>query len=455
MDPTLARSSSKATAKTIHPDSFFTLPTKDVLLLVRNEFPEELERLKRAYSVRDRSFTAPSIPSPSQILFGQDFDEVNRTLVGVLALIWLVKGEYETFVGSQPQPVKLTRESFTWMRNHFVHVSRDPDELYALVTAMVVNDLGKDEKLASDYHDLIGNDISSLNHDMILIKAVDAGLVRCLDRLSRDQKQDVICGLRLGAEFNFGQLAQTENAPACLSSLMDMRGHPHAFQLHFLEQLLDIAGAAGHMDWTCARKLIEPIMQAYRNIYDATTGIIAGHFGLRDGYDLILIRRAQLLQRGGFRELNVRDPEDRALMRLLCMAGVADVEAAKLFDETWAALEATTKKSLVNSLNIDGSTEEPAVQPTYMPALLTQAVDAGGPGARQAKQACLRSALRYLVRVMTIGVEPDGHTIVIERDVLGVLKGVVQSPEFCADPTVLEQAAVPESTVAMTAKGLK
>ncbi|KAH8748685.1 hypothetical protein F5882DRAFT_489810 [Hyaloscypha sp. PMI_1271] len=434
----------------IHPDSFFTISNKDVLLLLGDEFSEELERLKRAYSIRDRSFTAPSTPSPSRILFGQAFDEVNRTLVSVLALRWLVNGQYETFVSNQPQPVRLTRESFDWMRDLFVHFFRDPDELYALISVVVINDLGKDEELTLDYHDLTGDDISTLNHDMILIKAVDAGLVHCLDRLPGDQKQDVVCGLRLGAKFNFGQLAQAENAPACLSSLMDMRSRPHAFELHFLEQLLDIAGAAGHMDWTCAKKLVEPIIQAYRNAYDAATGVIAGNLGLRDGYDLILVRRAQLLQEEGFRELNVRDPEDRALMRLLCMAGVADVEGAKLFDETWATLEIVTKKSLVHSLNIDGSTMEPAVQPTYMPALLTQAVDVDGPRSRRTKQAYLRSALRYLVRVMTIGVKPDGHTTVIERNVLGVLKGVVQSPEFRADATILEQATVSESTIAMT-----
>jgi hypothetical protein len=57
-------------------------------------------------------------------------------------------------------------------------------------------------------------------------------------------------------------------------------------------------------------------------------------------------------------------------MRLLCMAGIADVEAAKLFDETWDTLDSVTKKSLIHSLNIDGSVAEPAVQPTYMPALL-------------------------------------------------------------------------------------
>ena len=120
----------------IHPDSFFTLSNKDVLLLIPDEFSEELERLKRAYSVRDLSFTAPSTPSPSQILFGQDFDEVNRTLVSVLALRWLANGQYEMFVKNQPQPVRLTRGSFDWMRSHFVHFFQDPDELYGLVVLL-------------------------------------------------------------------------------------------------------------------------------------------------------------------------------------------------------------------------------------------------------------------------------------------------------------------------------
>jgi len=434
----------------IHLDSFFSLSNKALLNWICIEFSDELERLKRAYSVRDRSFTAPSAPSPSQILFGRDFDEVNRTLVGVLALRWLANGEYGTFVRNQPPAIKLTRESFDWMRNHFSHVSRDPDELYALISAMMINDLGKDEKLASDYLDVTGKDISGLNHDMILIKSIDAGLVHCLDRLPEDEKQNVIHGLRLGATFNVGQLAQAENAPACLSSLVHIRDRPRAFQLHFLEQLLDIAGAAGHMDWTCAKKLVEPIMQAYRNVYDAAIGFIAGNFGLRDGYDLILIRRAQLLQREGSRQFDIRDPEDRALVRLLCMAGVADVETATMFDETWATLEDTTKKGLVRSLNIDGSTAEPVVQPTYAPALLAQALDVEGPGFIQKKQACLRSALQYLVRVMTIGIKPDGHTIVFERNVLSVLKGFVQSPEFQANPTILKEAPIPKSTVAMT-----
>ncbi|CDM28347.1 unnamed protein product [Penicillium roqueforti FM164] len=60
---------------------------------------------------------------------------------------------------------------------------------------------------------------------------------------------DVLRAVELGATFNFGQLAQ---APACLSSLTRMKGHDRSFRLRFVEQLLDIAGTARHLDWTYA-----------------------------------------------------------------------------------------------------------------------------------------------------------------------------------------------------------
>jgi hypothetical protein len=61
------------------------------------------------------------------------------------------------------------------------------------------------------------------------------------------------------------------------------------FELRFMEQLLDVSGTAGHIDWKFAKIIIEPINQAYHNVYDAAPGIISGELGLLDCYDLILI----------------------------------------------------------------------------------------------------------------------------------------------------------------------
>src|SRR2546423_14271659 len=112
--------------QTVHAGSFFTINDEDVLRQIRDDFSQELGRLQRAYSIRDPGATLPSTPSPSQVLYGTEYDEVNRTLVGVLALRWLHNGQYETFVGTQPGPVRLTRESFTWIRKVFVEGIKSP-----------------------------------------------------------------------------------------------------------------------------------------------------------------------------------------------------------------------------------------------------------------------------------------------------------------------------------------
>lgn len=422
------------------PDSLFNLPVKDLLHLVYKEFPEDIDRLQRAYSIRGPCWNPPATPSPSYILYGENYDEVNRTLIGFLALCWIHKGEYESFIGSQPPEVQLTRASFEWIRGFYTQTVVTPNDMFVLVVSIIVNDLGKDPQLASDYQNLTGEDISGLNHDAILLRACDAGLVNSLAFLSPQDKYDVVHSLHLGTSFNFGQLAQAENAPACLSGLLHMKGRPRSFHLRFMEQLLDIAGAAGHMDWTCAKKLIQPIFNAYRNVYDACQGVITGALDLRAGYDLILIRRAELLESRTYRKLEVeQNLDDRALTRLLCMGGVGDAETARLYEDAWRHLENPTRESLVHSLNVHGSKLEPAIQPTYMPALISRAKD----------ERSLTCVMRYLARIMIAADTSDTSAIVIERSILGMLKKHVESGMFERDPTVLERANVPPAAVAL------
>ncbi|KAI1400466.1 hypothetical protein F4819DRAFT_461206 [Hypoxylon fuscum] len=437
---------------TRQPDALFALSDEQLLLLIRDDFEDELRRLKHAYSVGGRSDIKPSTRSPSKILYSdeEDHDEVNRTLVGLLTLKWIYNKQYDILVGNQPEILRLSRKSFEWIHTFYKDYVRSPDELYALITSIVVNDIGKDEGLAREYQDAEGEDISTANHDLVLLKAVQSGFVKCLDRLSPEDKADIMRGMELGAEFNFGQLAQAENAPACLASLAKMRGHARSFRLRFMEQLLDIAGAAGHLDWTCAKKLTQSNFDAYRTVYDAGIGIIEGGLSLREGYDLVLQRRLDLLRKKGFRTVNLKEKDDRALARILCMSSVADLDTAELYERAWTSLEDDVRQSLRTSLNIDGTIAEPAVQVTYIPALITQAVDVNGPWSTEEKERSLRSALRFLCRVMTAPGKPDGPVSVIERNVLSVLKDVVQTEQFREDPTILEKVPIPDSLAAMT-----
>ncbi|KAK6332860.1 hypothetical protein TWF696_002881 [Orbilia brochopaga] len=437
------------------PDFFFSAKEEELLLLLKDAFAPELERLKRAYSIRDLSSTGPSTRSPSQFLFGADYDEVNRTLVSVLALRWIHNDQYDIFVGTQPESVRLSRETFDWIRAHVAKNITGSADLAVLLTAILINDLGKDDTLASDYRQRTGSDISSDNHDAILFKAVQEHMVPSIDRLEPQQRADLLRCLEVGAKFNYGQLIQAENAPACLESLRPFSNCKHVVELHFVEQILDIAGAAGHMDWTCAKKLVEPLMQGCIISHDIVGRVIDGHLGLRDGYDRVLVYRADLLHQKGFQSLDVKNDNDRALLRLLCMGSVAEPDLAALYQATFHSLDASIKRTLLKTLNADGSVHEPAVQPTYMPALLYQAVNSIDESrVWDVKKRALHSALRYLARVMTIEEEPDGRTIIIERNVLDIVKNIVQGPEFQKAPTILETADVPKETVTLTAEDI-
>lgn len=420
------------------PDTLFVIPQDDLVRLVYKEFSVEIDRLIRAYSIRD-GWCPPASPSPSHILYQEDYDEVNRTLVGVLSLRWIHLGQYETFVASQPPSLRLTRESFDWIRDYYMQTVVDSNTLYVLIMSIVINDLGKDPQLALDYQELTGEDISQINHDAVLLKACTVGLIQSLQRLSLLDREDFMSAIELGATFNFGQLAQAESAPVCLTGLLKMKDNPRSFRIRFMEQLLDIAGAAGHMDWTCAKKLIQPIFESYRNVYEACQGVLSGNLDICGGYDLVLIRRAQFLHDRGFRLPSVQESlNDRALMRILCMGNVTTLETACLFEDTWNCLDDATRQALVRALNIDGHSGEPAVQPTYMPAFLTRIKD----------DSALTCALRYLRRIMSAVDLQDPSVVVIERSVLGVMKQFVETGIFDRDPTILEKIDVPEGVVA-------
>lgn len=99
----------------VHPidkELFFTISNNELVRQLYGQFPQELDRLKCAYSISDRDVVRPSIPSLSQIIYGTEFNEVNRTPVSVLSLRWIYRSQYETFIGIQSHQFLLARSSF-------------------------------------------------------------------------------------------------------------------------------------------------------------------------------------------------------------------------------------------------------------------------------------------------------------------------------------------------------
>ena len=76
-------------------DRFTRISDYDAIVLFGEAFPAELDRLKHAVSpvessnVQPRGAFGEDHVTPSQLLYGNDFAEVNRTLVSMLAIKWL------------------------------------------------------------------------------------------------------------------------------------------------------------------------------------------------------------------------------------------------------------------------------------------------------------------------------------------------------------------------------
>ena len=443
--------------ESIRNKSFWNMPDEDLLELIRDQFPGELTRLKNAYSLKPTGIPRPDTPSISQRLYGENFDEVNRTLVGVLALRWLWHGKYDVFVGTQPEAIRLKHDSFEWLRTNFKAGLESDEDVYALVVTMIINDLGKDPLLAEDYAEKKDMDISKVNHDMILSLAMEAGLVPALDRIEEHHRQDIIKGIKLGSDFNFGQLAQAENAPASLAGLLGMSDSSRAFEVRFMEQILDLAGASGHEDWTCARKMIEPIFQSYKNVFAVATAIISGDGDLRKGYDVILARKLDLLHRSGYdKDFDVTKPDERAMMRLFCLGNTNNPQNAELYFTAFnSGISRRTRQTLIDGLNTDGSVEKPAVQNTYAPAMFTKATGNTPTGSREEKIKAISAVMTYLAKCFIVTKDqhkklPEGVTV-IERDLRSVLE-VVESEEFKKDPSCLDREKAPDVQVANMAK---
>jgi len=456
--------------ETINLGDFYSVDDESIIVQIGQSFPDELERLKNAEAVESTSQRsrvsngAHARPSPSQILYGTDYDEVNRTLIGVLALRWIQNDQYGTFVGGQPEGRKLTQESFNWLRKLFSAGLRTKEDLFALVMSMIINDLGKDPELETDYYLQMQSENKTLhgqNHDIVLLEAARAGMIPCLSRLDEQLREDVMLGLELGSELNAGQLAQAENVPVNLEGLLHMRNHEHAFELKFMEQILDMAGSGGHTDYTCAKTLNEPVFQGFKTVHEVSRDVIEGNSDLRRAYDRILVKRSDLLQNAGFRRLSVSKPGERALLRLLTMGRTADEKQADLFNQAFEALDDCDKQQLVTGLNIDGTDNETAVLPYYMPAMLSETLENMKEEPAEHQVRALSSLMRYLAKVLDhqnegrIDTVPeDGEVvntqiapgIVIERNML-MARATLSSDAFKINPDILNTLDIPPGQV--------
>jgi len=429
---------------------FFILEDADILKLIRDAFGPEFARLKNAPPASEPSAAgsratnnpSKSCQSPSRFLFGADYDELNRTLVSILALKWIMTDDYDSFTSSQAPRDKLRRESFAELRELFSNGLKSAADIFALLVATVVNDLGKDPSLEDDVAQITGRYLLGCNHDMVIYEAAKANMVPSLRLLDEIERKDVILGLHVGATLNIAQLAQAENVPGSLASLLIMKGNKHAFDLKILEQILDVAGAAGHVDTSGAKPMNEPVFQAFLSTRKALIDVVTGDCSLRAAYDKVLLDRQSFLQREGFRPLSIEIPQERALLRLLTMGRTSDITQAELFTDAFYALPEIVRQQLINGLNVNGYDDGKAVVPYYMPALFSEVLQDNVNDSMSAKNALI-ALMSFLARVVgDTKSNPGQPGRVVERNVI-FARDVIRSEAFRADPHILDNVAIP------------
>jgi hypothetical protein len=436
----------------------------EIVHIFGKAFRPELEDLQNALPTVESSpapttgSLGPANDSPSRILFGaNDYPEVNRTVVGMLALKWIIRDEYSKFVGEQEASLQLSKRSFQKLRELFLGSLQNENDVYHLLVSTVVNDLGKNPKLPEEMKKYMSGPEypSNPNHDLVAYVAAKNGCLKLIEEAKhKGYHHLLLVGLKFGSELNIAQIAQAENVPGSLKFVKEeMQGKERSFKMKFLEIILDVAGAYGHIDARSAKPMTEPVFLTYQATQSALLHIIEDEYSLRKAYDEVLEFRAKYLyENTGWQSLLVKDDralsvaneEERALLRLLAMGRTATKEQAVLFDAAFNELPQTYREALINGLSVDGVDDGVAIVPYYSPALFAETIKRTKGSSRDTKVAALASIMRFLKQIYA-GTKPERGTPgeIIERSV-AFAQSVVKGEEFLASPNVLDNIPIPE-----------
>ncbi|KAE8349591.1 hypothetical protein BDV28DRAFT_140945 [Aspergillus coremiiformis] len=432
----------------IRRDKFQTLSDEEAVKLLHKQFEDEFRRLRDVPVNIEQGNGGPlkgtldgKELTPSQLLFQQDFPEVNRTVLNFLALKWLLEDRHEDFTAHQPDAVKLSKQTFNRFREMARECLKEPDDILALVVSLMLGDVGKDPNLEAMVNETDGK---KTNHDQILARAIELGCFRkALGLLPDAKKQEVILGVKVGAKLNIPQLTQGENVPGSLQSILMLRGHPQALNLKYLEIMLDVSGAGAHLDARGAVRMIEPVCSSFLLAFPVLQDVIAGRLSVRDAYNKVLQYRGQLLYDKGFPKLSTDNPSDRAFLRLCAMGRVADQHLAQVFDQAFRTLPAPTKQELITGLNVDGCDGEDAVILYYMPAVFAEGLRVTRGESDRKQIEVLQSLMSFMARTYH-DTKPIPGTIT-ERDVSKATE-FIQREAFVRDPTILNECILPVAT---------
>ncbi|OJJ32638.1 hypothetical protein ASPWEDRAFT_588401 [Aspergillus wentii DTO 134E9] len=414
--------------------------------LFRAKFEPELVHLQKASATVESG--APDPPgslngsTPSRYLYKHDYVEVNRTLVNMLALKWVLAGDYNAFTACQKEQGKLSEQSFREMKEYFNRRLPTNEDIYYLLAAIVVDDIGKDPGLAKELgqrkQKALRANIRQGNHSEVLHDVAKAGKIQALNDLPEPGHTIVLRNIDIGERLNVSQLVQGENVPACLSILRQTKEDAQAFDMRAMVTVLDVAGAAAHRDARGCLVMNETVYKGYMTTIETMKRFVDGDIpSERECYDQLLSDRLNTV---GMKEdeLSTDRAERRALLRMFCMGRVDTKSRADFFISAFRALQPTTRTDLVNGLNVDGLDDGVAVIPYYAPGLFAEVLRAYTDREDSDVVKALSAFMRLLARVFDGSKPEQGRKgDIIERD-LAFIQDDIKSEAFRRNPNILD-----------------
>ncbi len=327
------------------------------------QYYPELKWLTEDVNATPEGICPQHTQSVSEQLYGVNHIELERTLVGIECLKYVINNDCESFTKCQNENIRLTDKNFTELRNYTLNILQTPEDIDAMIAYTVINDLGKIKSFTQKIEQLTGQ--KTKDHDEALFLAIKTvpEQIPSYFRLSETNRQDILNGL--SADFNLAQFVQGECLPANLSkfSQMSARGK----NLYLIHTFYDVAGAAGHVNPNGSLVMSNPVYTGYMIAINTLNE-------LNNGKDEITVYNLFLKQKADILKIPLRTATNQALVRLAVMSRASSIQDITVITTAFNRLKADEQNNLITGLLKDGITEG-GVLLYYAPAFIQNAMN--------------------------------------------------------------------------------
>jgi hypothetical protein len=307
----------------------------------------------------------------------------DRTYCAMLAVFWLITGNHEAFIRSQPNEEQLSRQSWAWIQEWMDQTVKlsTPEAVDAALVFMGIHALGK----VPEFREELAKGFDEHYHDLALAYVLDNNpqVVPSFSRLP--EKYQKLISDSLSVDFQFSQFLQAENLPANLVVVKE-KLKPHGddgFAFFCFRIFAQMCGKLGSKNLKGSLFMTESEFQRFRPGLDALQQLRT--------LDAEAAYQAFLRFRGSKALSRFASPEHQALARLLCLGSAFDYRDGDTLCEAFDKLKPSQQSALTRWLTSDGIRIRPGYVLCHVPTLLNNAKSNEAVG--------LRAAFDMLIRV--------------------------------------------------------